>query len=164
MGIYKHKTNQGFQKGHPDFTKKRREELGLKPPSQKGIKRGEETIRRLRKSHLGKTTSEKHKRIARENWLGNKNPNWNNGSSFEPYTTDWTETLKKSIRQRDKYTCQICGKEPAIVIHHIDYNKQNCNPDNLITLCNSCHTKTNHNRNYWTTYFTKKISKRNVKN
>ena len=41
---------------------------------------------------------------------GEKNGNWNNGSSFEPYTVDWTETLKKSIRERDKYICQLCSK------------------------------------------------------
>jgi 5-methylcytosine-specific restriction endonuclease McrA len=31
----------------------------------------------------------------------------------------------------------------------IDYNKKNCNPENLITLCNKCHMKTNHNREKW---------------
>ena len=30
-------------------------------------------------------------------------PNW-----FEPYSVDWTETLKKAIRERDHYTCQLC--------------------------------------------------------
>ena len=84
---------------------------------------------------------------------GNKHPDWQGGISFEPYTIDWTLTLKKSIRERDKYTCQICGKEPATHCHHIDYNKKNCDPKNLITLCDSCHTKTNHSRDYWKNYF-----------
>jgi 5-methylcytosine-specific restriction endonuclease McrA len=73
----------------------------------------------------------------------------NRKTSFEPYSVDWTTTLKISIRQRDRYTCQICGKQQgdnAFSVHHIDYNKQNCNPENLITLCNSCHSKTNYNR------------------
>lgn len=56
-----------------------------------------------------------------------KHPDWQGGKSFEPYTIDWTQDLKKAIRKRDKYTCQICGKEPAIYCHHIDYNKKNCN-------------------------------------
>lgn len=38
-------------------------------------------------------------------------------------------------------------------VHHIDYNKLNCNPNNLITLCKSCHMKTNFNREYWLDYF-----------
>ena len=37
--------------------------------------------------------------------------------------------------------------------HHIDYNKKNCSLNNLITLCRSCHMKTNTNRNYWINYF-----------
>jgi len=80
---------------------------------------------------------------------GSKHYNWQGGKSFEPYTIDWTNTLKKSIRERDKYTCQICGKEPATDVHHKDYNKENCDPKNLITLCHECHPKTNFNKNYW---------------
>ena len=34
-----------------------------------------------------------------------------------------------------------------------DYNKKNCDPTNLITLCRFCHAKTNYNRNYWMNYF-----------
>lgn len=85
--------------------------------------------------------------------LGQNNPNWKGGKSFEPYPIYWKETLKQSIRQRDGYICQICGKEPSINVHHIDYNKENCNPDNLITLCDVCHVKTNFNRDYWINYF-----------
>jgi len=81
---------------------------------------------------------------------------WQGGKSFETYTIDWTKTLRRSIRERDHYTCQICGKEQGDIahsVHHIDYNKKNCSPDNLITLCNSCHIKTNTNREYWIEYF-----------
>lgn len=97
--------------------------------------------------------------------VGENNWHWNNGSSFEPYSTDWTKTLKLSIRQRDNFICQLCGKEQELIdfskafdVHHIDYNKKNCNPDNLITLCKKCHTKTNHNREYWKQYFQSKIN------
>jgi len=81
---------------------------------------------------------------------------WKDGKSHEPYSVDWTETLKRSIRERDKYVCQICGKEPSIYVHHIDYDKKNCNPDNLTTLCHSCHSKTNSNREKWINYFKEK--------
>ncbi|MFA5072078.1 MAG: hypothetical protein WC511_07060, partial [Candidatus Pacearchaeota archaeon] len=89
----------------------------------------------------------------RELMLKEKNPNWLNGKSFEEYTVDWTETLRRSIRERDRYICFVCKKEPATYVHHIDYDKKNCNPNNLITLCNSCHTKTNHHREMWIKYF-----------
>jgi len=85
---------------------------------------------------------------------------WKGGISNEVYTVDWTKTLKRSIRERDKYTCQICGKiqcDIVFSVHHIDYNKKNCNPDNLITLCNSCHSKTNGNREYWKKYCIEKL-------
>jgi hypothetical protein len=89
-------------------------------------------------------------RIAKE-----RNPNWKGGISYNPYPEDWTDILKRAIRKRDNYTCQICGKEPAICVHHIDYDKENCNLDNLITLCSSCHMKTSFKRNYWRQYFKK---------
>jgi len=92
-------------------------------------------------------------RMERGELKGENSPAWKGGISFEPYSVDWTKTLRKSIRQRDKYICQICGKEPAVHVHHIDYDKKNNNPDNLITLCRKCHGKTNHNRDYWIEYF-----------
>ena len=72
--------------------------------------------------------------------------------SFEPYSLDWNNELKTKIRERDNYTCQIC-KVNGKGIHHIDYNKQNCKESNLITLCRSCHSKTNTNREYWISHF-----------
>lgn len=48
---------------------------------------------------------------------------------------------------------ELSGRFKKHDVHHIDYNKFNCNPENLITLCKSCHVKTNHNRNYWINYF-----------
>jgi hypothetical protein len=83
-----------------------------------------------------------------------KSWNWQGGISFEQYSVDWTETLRRSIRERDWYVCQMpwCNKQQWDVvhhIHHIDYNKHNCDPSNLITLCISCHMKTNFNRSWW---------------
>jgi 5-methylcytosine-specific restriction endonuclease McrA len=102
---------------------------------------------------LGYRHTEEAKIKISESHRGEKCHLWQGGISFEPYTTDWTKTLKKSIRERDKYTCRICGKEPAICVHHIDYDKKNCNSINLITLCRSCHSKTNKNMGYWINYF-----------
>jgi len=47
--------------------------------------------------------------------------------------------------------CKICNGiyNNHIDVHHIDYNKKNNNINNLITLCKSCHPKTNFNRKYW---------------
>jgi len=86
---------------------------------------------------------------------------WQGGKSFEPYPPDWIEDLREVIRKRDKYTCQICeihqdeleGRFKKLAVHHIDYNKNNLSPENLISLCKGCHSKTNFNRDYWTRYF-----------
>lgn len=91
-----------------------------------------------------------------ENLIREKNHRWLNGKSFEKYSMDWTITLKQSIRERDSYTCQICKKPQGVrrhSVHHIDYDKKNCNPNNLTTLCVRCHTGTNHNRKHWIKYF-----------
>jgi len=75
-----------------------------------------------------------------------KNPNWNGGTSFAPYPQAWNEELKESIRKRDGYICQECGGTAgtaSLDVHHIDYNKDNCSPNNLISLCHRCHPKTN---------------------
>jgi len=90
---------------------------------------------------------------------GEKSTSWKGGLSFEPYSSEWTNELKNLIRARDEYTCQICGGK-GYPIHHIDYNKKNCSPENLITLCKNCHTKTNWNRGKWIKFFKLKNSKK----
>lgn len=83
---------------------------------------------------------------------GAKNPAWQDGASFLPYTPEWKMEIKQIVLDRDDHTCQVCGKRPPTVklhIHHIDYTKENCEDINLICLCHSCHSKTNHYRDYW---------------
>ena len=130
---------------------------GIRPPSRKGIHLNESHKRKISGAMKGKHHSEETKRKMSEAQRGKNGNNWQGGISYEPYSVDWTKTLKRSIRQRDKYTCQLCGKEPATIVHHIDYNKKNSNPINLITLCQNCHGKTNKNRDYWTNYFNQQI-------
>ena len=94
-------------------------------------------------------------------------PNWQEGISFEPYTREFNVSLKESIRKRDNYECKYCGKtekqeiietNKVLSVHHIDYDKQNCNDINLISLCISCNVKANKNRDFWFAYFTEVIS------
>lgn len=98
--------------------------------------------------------SEEWKRKIREAAIERRKNHWNwkGGISYEPYSVDWTKTLKRSIRERDNYICQLCSQYGSTV-HHIDYQKKNCNSDNLITLCQGCNSKVNKNRRYWTDYF-----------
>ena len=89
---------------------------------------------------------------------GDKNGRWLNGKSFEPYGQEFNNTLKKQIRKRDNYCCQECFSSQnelgyTLQVHHINYNKKNNNSDNLISLCRSCHSKTNGDRENWKEYF-----------
>ena len=89
---------------------------------------------------------------------GEGNPNWRGGLSFIRYPLGWNKTFKEQIRNRDGYKCKICGKpeienNKRLDIHHINYDKKDLNIDNLISLCMSCHRKTNFNRDYWIRFF-----------
>lgn len=97
------------------------------------------------------------------NKIGELNPNWKGGLSKLPYAFEFNSELKELIRKRDGCKCQLCRIPQSkdikelkrkLAIHHIDYNKQNCNKKNLITLCHRCNSKVNFNRDYWYAYFT----------
>lgn len=77
---------------------------------------------------------------------------WRNDATKIPYPPEFNDELKERIRERDNFTCQ--GYECGITenehhhkyasnlhVHHIDYDKQNSDENNLITLCNSCNSK-----------------------
>ena len=83
---------------------------------------------------------------------------WNGGSSFLPYPPEFNKEFKQSILERDNYECQNpnCDQlSEGLDCHHIDYDKKNNILENVITLCDSCHTKTNgkKNRQYWTEFY-----------
>jgi len=88
-----------------------------------------------------------------------KHSNWKGGISCLPYALDFNKCLKNKIKERDNYKCMCCGVhniegvKVKLCIHHIDYNKLNSNDKNLITLCYSCNSKVNFNREYWNTIF-----------
>jgi len=74
--------------------------------------------------------------------------NWNGGSSHMSYGGDFNKVLKSYILNRDSL-CVLCKNETNLVVHHVDYNKKNNTEENLVTLCKSCHAKTNFNRKLW---------------
>ena len=90
---------------------------------------------------------------------------WDGFKCTDEYCDAWNDReYKNFIRRRDGYTCRICGgintiEGKKLSVHHINYNKQDCRPSNLISLCVSCHGKTNTNRKYWIEYFKDMIDK-----
>lgn len=76
---------------------------------------------------------------------GPKNHFWKGGIWPSKYPDEFTEQLKEETRERDGRRCQRCyipeiECQRLLDIHHIDGNKNNNKPENLISLCNSCHS------------------------
>lgn len=112
--------------------------------------------------HLNHKHSEATKEKMSLDKMREKNPNWDNGISFDPYPVAFNVRLKKKIRERDNFTCQECNYNEQqlgykLSVHHIDYDKQNISLDNLISLCRSCHSQTNFQREDWKNYFNNRI-------
>lgn len=123
-----------------------------------------ETREKMSLAQIGKKLSKEHKeKISLAN-KGENHFNWKGGISCEPYCEMWIDKeYKKSIKERDNYKCQnpdcwvtsdrLCG-------HHINYNKKNCNPWNVITLCFSCNSRANFNKEYWREFYQEIIIKK----
>jgi hypothetical protein len=110
----------------------------------------------VKRSHAGQRTCSP--KCGAKIKSGENNCNWQGGISNIPYPFEFNDELKQRIRTRDRNVCQLCkrtmeenGRE--LPVHHIDYDKQHCNDENLITLCNSCNAKVNFQRGFWTGYF-----------
>lgn len=93
-------------------------------------------------------------------------PNWQGGISCEPYCFQWTDIEYKNWLKyiRDQGKCQnklVENHSERLTLHHINYIKKDCRPSNLITLCVSCNSKANYNRDYWQEVYTAIIGGRN---
>lgn len=101
--------------------------------------------------------------VKKDKFIGHENPNWKGGISCEPYCQDWTNILKEYIKERDGYKClnPYCQNEKIkLFIHHINYNKKDCQPENLITVCNSCNSRANSDRDWHKSWYQAIINKR----
>lgn len=128
--------------------------------SQKGKRCGDKN------SRWGKRHSEQTKQKIKETHMGANNPQYIDGRSFLPYCSKFNNQLREFIRQRDNYTCQLCGKiqnpnDEKLSVHHIHYDKENCYPD-LITLCKSCNSKVNFNKEYYESFFMNNLNERSL--
>jgi hypothetical protein len=114
----------------------------------------------------GKKFSDEHRRNLSKNHADfslDKHPMWKGGLSFGAYCENWTKAFKLEIKERDGFIClnPCCyRKSNKLDVHHIDYNKKNCDPNNLITLCTSCNARANSNRNWHKEWYSLVIKNR----
>ncbi len=127
-----------FVKGHrqsPEIRKKMSDAKQGYVPWSKGVSRPWTQARRDAQLKKGKKPLVKGKNV---------------------YTDDW-HNIRKQIYERDNWICQECNvrchNNVKIQCHHIDYDTYNNNLENLITLCASCHMKTNFNRQDWIEHY-----------
>lgn len=105
---------------------------------------------------------------------GELNYNYTNGDCCNdicPYCVTWRGKYNREWKEYPKYTrdqgkcwSPYCnGKHiDKLTLHHINYNKKECDGDNLITLCCSCNTKANKDREWHETYYSLLMVKRRI--
>jgi hypothetical protein len=111
--------------------------------------------------------TQEHKNNLSSSERGEKNHEWKGGISFEPYCVKFTREFKERVRAFFGHTCAECGiSEEAngkkLPVHHVTYNKKVCCDGTVplfVPLCNTCHSKTNHNRIFWEYWFTEMINR-----
>jgi hypothetical protein len=86
-----------------------------------------------------------------------KNPAWKGGVSFEPYCEIFSDKeFREFIKQRDGNKClnpDCTKKSKMLSIHHIDYDKKSCDQKNLITICISCNSRANIDREWHISWY-----------
>jgi len=139
--------------------------------NQNGFSHSNKTINKMKKAQKGRIVDDKTKaKISKTlmgRFIGDKNPMygrcgpeshcWKGGKSFEPYCHIWIDKeYKQDLKDRDNNQCQnpdCWNNTKRLCLHHINYTKKDCHPKNLITICISCNTRANKNRNNWQDFY-----------
>lgn len=161
-------------KGHSHSEQTRRKisqtlkKKGIVPPSRKGEKMPDNAKKKISEANFARR--EEISKATKEWWCKNKHTR--TGENHPLYGTGktriycplwYSDEFKELIFERDEYKCQNpdCeGTTEILVRHHIDYNKQNCHPSNVITVCQSCNAKANWNRDFWKILYSKILTKK----
>lgn len=155
---------RSIDKGHGRFCSlacwgKQRDDL---PPEQQPAWKGGDAVRHCavcggafavrgtrRRSYALCCSQTCHGKWKSTHLVGANSPAWQGGKSFEPYPPVFNKQFKRVIRDRDHHKCALCGVSDSRAVHHINYVKYDTVPENCITLCGSCHGKTNSRRAFW---------------
>ena len=114
---------------------------------------------KMRKARLGKELPDEIRANMSKAQSGENNPAWRGGIRHDPYCPIFSDPgFKEMIFKRDGYECQnhICWKSCEhlpLIPHHINYDKQDCDTKNIITVCWSCNSRANTNRKFWQKHY-----------
>jgi hypothetical protein len=167
---------------HSEETKRKISEAvkGEKHPLY-GTHPSEETLKKLRESHLGVSLPEEQRKKIGESLKGRpvsietrkkiseaqsgeKSHNWKGGISFEPYCEKFNDAFKERVRAFFGFQCIECGTPQngeKLGVHHVQGNKKTCCDNSVplfVPLCKPCHGKAGHNIPYWEQHFTEIIN------
>lgn len=117
----------------------------------------DKTRERMSVSGKGKIISIEQRRKISKSLEGDKHWNWQGGRSHELYCPIFrNKEFREVIFGRDNYECQnpdCWGTAVRLALHHIDAYKKNCDPWNVISLCTSCNSRANFNKNFWQKHY-----------
>ena len=140
-GIYKHHSNQGFQKGY----KQTKEHIEKLQQTRLGKHHSEETIKKMRKAHKGNThgfQKGQHSSLSTEfknGQTGSKSKSWKGGkyktqNRWFIYNPKHPFAQNRGYIKQSRLVAEKClGRylTKIEVIHHINENKSDDRPENL---------------------------------
>jgi hypothetical protein len=142
-----HKGRPAWNKGIPWRDSTRAKFVGVKP--------SEETKAKIREKRAQQVITEEHRRKISEGNRGKvltpehvakisgpNNYHWKGGTVRNLSRRTWRK-LRAAVLERDGNACRACGKTGRLIAHHVIYFDEGGpdSPENLITLCQSCHTE-----------------------
>lgn len=95
-------------------------------------------IRAKARSHKPRFCSRKCKAKWQSTLRGPLNPNWKPSSDIVPSAP---RSVRNHALHENGNRCQSCQATENLQVHHLDENRENNDPSNLIILCCSCHAK-----------------------
>lgn len=98
-------------KKHSEETKKKISQSMKGKKHTEVMKKKMSAVMKGNKNRLGYSNSQNHRKKISLAVSGEKHWNWQDGKSKEKYTIDWNNTLRTSIRERDRYVCKVCGEK-----------------------------------------------------
>jgi len=172
QGKFTGEKNPFYGKTHTDKTKKKISRKGCTLSTDHKIKISN-SLKGSKNPFYGKNHTRSTKQKLKNKWAesiengdrcGQNHPNWKGGISDQGYCSIFSsKEFRKIILERDGYQClnpSCLKKHSRLTVHHIDYNKKHCWPMNLITLCVSCNSVANFERQWHESWYSAIVKRR----